>query len=110
MERFLLLSNTRPACSPDGEEMTEWLRDALAMTAVVISGLLWLRTLLFMVTDWGVTRRRFVLFSALFLRTVFTVALVAATWRWSTEDWQKSEEKGMRVCSLGLQGCESTRR
>ena len=44
--------------------MTEWLRDALAMTAVVISGLLWLRTLLFMVTDWGVTRRRFVLFSA----------------------------------------------
>ena len=67
--------------------MTEWLRDALAMTAVVISGLLWLRTLLFMVTDWGVTRRRFVLFSALFLRTVFTVALVAATWRWSTEDW-----------------------
>ena len=60
----------------DGAELTSDLKKNLALTAPVISGLIWLRTILFIVTDFGVTGRRSILFTAVLTRTVFTVVLV----------------------------------
>lgn len=70
----------------DGAEMTQDLKDNLAMTAPVISGLLWLRALLIFFTDFGVTGRRCFLFTSVAIRTVFTVVLVAASWHWYSEN------------------------